>query len=202
MPSTSPIFPKKGPKDAALWYHPFMDLFCRFCKQTYQGTRRDRLYCSVACSCKASYRRRLRKPSILDVGRKCAWCKNRFRPEWPDCNRRYCSTECARKAITASRRAFHRRNPRRQREYNSRRPFKDAKLIRLRRKYPQLPTACQACGENRVVEVAHRPAFRHLGGVIGSNIKHRMPHMIWILCPTCHKLLDKGICTAEELHLS
>ena len=87
-------------------------------------------------------------------------------------------------------------------EYNAKRPYKDSKLERLCRKYPAIPKSCQSCGESRVVEIAHRPEFRHVGGVIGSNIENRAPHMIWVLCPTCHKLLDKGICTPSELGLA
>lgn len=27
------------------------------------------------------------------------------------------------------------------------------------------------------------------------------PNMIWVLCPTCHRVLDKGIETPEEMGL-
>ena len=146
--------------------------------------------------------RRRGRPAITETGRECGLCGQHFSITWPDSNRRYCSAGCAKKAIQIARRAFHKRNPRKQIEYNAKRPYKDSKLERLCRKYPAIPKSCQSCGESRVVEIAHRPEFRHVGGVIGSNIENRAPHMIWVLCPTCHKLLDKGICTPSELGLA
>lgn len=86
-----------------------------------------------------------------------------------------------------------------QKVYNSRRPYRDSVTGRLRRKYPDLPTSCEACGEDRILEVAHKPGFERKGAWrVMSNTQR---HMIWILCPTCHKLIDRGICVPRELGL-
>jgi len=142
-----------------------------------------------------------RKQSILITGRDCRQCGSHFSIRWPDSNRQHCSEECARKSAQQSRKRFHKRNPEAQNVYNRRRKNPDNKLARLRRRWPELPNSCQSCGEARVLEVAHRPQFA-MNGSWSSKMENRKPHMIWILCPTCHKLIDKKICTPEELHLS
>jgi hypothetical protein len=83
--------------------------------------------------------------------------------------------------------------------YNSQRPIKDTVLNRIRRRYPDVPTQCESCGENRILEVAHKPEHKRNGmWRIAATMKR---HMFWVLCPTCHKLLDRGIRTQQELGL-
>lgn len=78
----------------------------------------------------------------------------------------------------------------------------DRLITRLRRRYPDLPTVCEAkgCNESRVLEIAHRPTHRRNGRWRTLDLYDR--HMFWVLCPTCHRVLDRGIETAESLGLT
>ena len=66
---------------------------------------------------------------------------------------------------------------------------------------PSAPRACQSCGESRVTEAAHRPECPRLGER-RSRANMKWPEMVWVLCPTCHKLLDRMGYSPEELGLS
>lgn len=176
------------------------DLFCSLCGARFHAIRPDKRYCSIRCQSRAGRLRRNKQTDITRAGRDCRICGEHFEIVPPDSNRRYCSDKCARQAAKESRRAFHRKNPTIQTTYNSRRRFKDSGVVaRLRRKYPNLPTACQSCGEARIVELAHRPEHRRNGA--WRKMENTKPQMIWVLCPTCHNLLDRGICTQAELGL-
>lgn len=176
-------------------------LFCSVCRAEFPAKRVDKLYCSFRCQSRAGRLRRGEQTDTMRAGRDCRICRTHFPVAPPDTNRRYCSEPCAMAAAKNSRNRFHKRNPRIQSIYNSRRPFKDSGVvIRVRRKHPDLPQSCQACGESRVLELAHKPGFERNGA--WRKMENTKPHMILILCPTCHKLLDKGICTPEELRLT
>jgi len=69
----------------------------------------------------------------------------------------------------------------------------------LRRAFPDLPVGCESCGESRVLDVAHKPEFARNGAWRNRNTTQR--HMFWVLCPTCHALLDRGVMTAQALGL-
>lgn len=89
------------------------------------------------------------------------------------------------------------------RDYNAnryRKYGKDTLYNRLQAEYDDLPTACECCGEARVVEIAHKPEFSRNGRWRVLSLYKR--HMFWILCPTCHKVLDKRIETPEQMGLS
>lgn len=92
--------------------------------------------------------------------------------------------------------AMHRYNLRRYAAHGT-----DSLTTRLRKKFPDLPTVCEAidCGEGRVLDFAHKPEFRRNGAY--RVMKYYERHMFWVLCPTCHRLIDCGICTPEELGL-
>ncbi len=99
---------------------------------------------------------------------------------------------------------FHELNPDVMAKYNRKRYQKygtDTLERRLRKKYPDLPTICESagCNEGRVLEFAHRPEFKRNGAF--RVMKHYQRHMFWVLCPTCHRLIDYGICTPSELGL-
>lgn len=68
---------------------------------------------------------------------------------------------------------------------------------RFFRNNPDRLPVCQSCGENRIVELAHKTprngAWR--------SFKNTQNEDIWVLCPTCHRCLDRGVQTAEELGL-
>lgn len=95
---------------------------------------------------------------------------------------------------------FKNQNPGAQAFYNKGRGG-DTLEKRIRKKYPNLPKVCQAkgCGERRVLEFAHRPKFKRNGA--WRKVSMYQPNMIWVLCPTCHRVLDKGIETPEEMGL-
>lgn len=65
---------------------------------------------------------------------------------------------------------------------------------------PNAPRACEACGEDRVIEVAHRPGYERLGAR-RSSANMQWPKMVWVLCPTCHRLLDRMHYPPEDLGL-
>lgn len=91
------------------------------------------------------------------------------------------------------------------REYNKTRYAKNGKDTlqkRLYKKYPDLPRVCEAkdCGEARVLTAAHKPGFERNGD--WQVMKYYERHMFWMLCPTCHAVLDKKIETPEQMGLS
>lgn len=176
------------------------DLSCGQCSASFRAIRPDKKWCSNRCAGRAGRIRRQEHKGTTDGGRDCLRCKSHFDIVPPDCNRRYCSTDCATAAAREHRKIWARREyPKRRAQYEAKRAFKDTALNRLGRRYPEIPKACESCGENRILEIAHRPQFKRNGAWrLASNTQG---HMVWILCPTCHKLLDRGICSAEQLGL-
>jgi hypothetical protein len=176
------------------------DLFCTDCGDQFQAVRPDKRYCSSTCQARAGRRRRGEQTDATKAGADCQWCGQHFDITPPSTNQRHCSDECSREAARKQRREFYRKNPERRKVYNSRRPYRDVRIARLRRRYDDIPTSCESCGEKRVLEVAHRPEYARKGA--GRSVKNSQRHMFWILCPTCHKLLDYEICSQEELRLT
>jgi hypothetical protein len=176
------------------------DLSCRECSAEFRAIRPDKLYCSPRCVGRAGRRRRGEQTDITAAGRDCPRCGKHFGITPPSTNQRYCSVACAREATRELRRIWARRDPSRQRGYNAHRPYRDTKLNRMRRRYPDIPTACESCGEDRILEIAHKPEFARNGA--WALVSNTLRHMFWVLCPTCHKLLDRGICNQVELGLS
>ncbi len=175
------------------------DLSCSVCRVEYKSKRPDRLYCSNTCAGRAGRRRRGEQLDITKDGRNCGRCGTHFHIIPPSTNARYCSIKCAVTAARELRKIWARRNPERIKGFNSRRQFRDTVMNRLKRRCPALPTACESCGESRILEVAHKPTYKRNGA--WRIVSNTQPHMIWVLCPTCHKLLDRGICTQAELGL-
>jgi len=66
----------------------------------------------------------------------------------------------------------------------------DSNMLRFRLRFPDAPTSCQSCGETRVLDIAHKPEFRR-NGHWRSKENTTWPDKVWILCPTCHALLDR-----------
>jgi hypothetical protein len=50
-----------------------------------------------------------------------------------------------------------------------------------------------------VLDIAHRPEHARRGA--WSNAANTTPEKVWILCPTCHALLDRLGYSAEQLGL-
>jgi hypothetical protein len=76
----------------------------------------------------------------------------------------------------------------------------DNNIERFYRWNPNAPKACEACGECRVVEIAHKPGYER-NGAWRSKKNSKWPDMVWVLCPTCHKLIDLLNYTPEKLGL-
>ena len=55
---------------------------------------------------------------------------------------------------------------------------------------PGAPMHCEACGESRTIEVAHKPAYKREGGPKRYS-SCLWPEKVWVLCPTCHSLIDR-----------
>jgi hypothetical protein len=176
------------------------DLFCGQCGNPFKGGRPDRKWCSNYCAQRAGRIRRSEHKGTTEEGRDCPRCGTHFSIEQPNSNQRYCSNKCSVEAARELRKVWARREYKIRRPlYEAKRQFKDVAINRLRRRYPTMPEACKSCGENRILEITHRPEFKRNGAWrLASNTQG---HMVWILCPTCHKLLDRGICTQQELGL-
>lgn len=166
---------------------------CLICGKKFEAKTAWHKYCSRRC---ASKKQRNEKGYKLSDGRFCRQCGKKFIPSLEEQNRQHCSGECARLSAKASRQKFYINNPERVKEYRSRQP-QLSKLDRLYKKYPELPIVCEFCGENRIVEIAHKPDYKRNGAWF--RIKDTTPKTIWILCPTCHNLLDKKGYTPEQL---
>jgi hypothetical protein len=177
------------------------ELICQLCGASFTAARSNKKWCSNYCAQRAGRIRRHEHKGSTENGKDCAQCGSHFSITPPNTNQRYCCVECANKAARELRRQWARREYKKRRPiYERTRKFKDVALNRLARRWPEMPRSCQSCGEARILEIAHRPSHKRNGAWrLVSNTK---PHMIWILCPTCHKLIDRGICTPEELGLA
>lgn len=135
------------------------------------------------------------------ISRACAVCSTPFDVSLRGRgNAKHCSESCSAISARASRAAFARRRPEQSEVYRQThraKGKKDTSLNRLLRKYPWLPRHCEACGESRVLDIAHRPGHERNGAWISMRVN--TPDRIWILCPTCHALLDRAGYTPEQL---
>ncbi len=121
----------------------------------------------------------------------------------PDANRQHCSPACSVESARASRRKFYAANPGKFAEYHQNRREKvgpDGNLKRFYARYPHAPRACQSCGETRVLDVAHKPGHERRGA--WRSAKNTTLDKVWILCPTCHALLDRMGYSPDEMGLS
>jgi heterodisulfide reductase subunit B len=75
----------------------------------------------------------------------------------------------------------------------------DGNLKRFRLRHPEIPIHCQACGESRVVDIAHKPEWKRNGA--WRSAKNSTPEKVWLLCPTCHALIDRMNYDPSELGL-
>jgi endogenous inhibitor of DNA gyrase (YacG/DUF329 family) len=181
---------------------------CKYCQKTFVLDRPTsaQFYCSLVCRNKAGHSRKISAPGhYLTIPLECPVCQKKFyRTEQTGPMRKYCSKECSEVGYKTHRTAFHVRNPKAHTGYYKNRVKahgRDSGFTRLYRWYPDLPRCCEAvgCGESRVLTAAHKPEFKRNGSPRTKKLYER--HMFWILCPTCHTLLDRGICSPEELGL-
>lgn len=169
---------------------------CALCSKEFKQRVRHHRFCSE--SCRSKFRRR-----GMGIQRACRVCEAPFviRDDHAS-NRQHCSPACSRESARRSRIKFAKEKPERTRAHREKAKKTEAGTVleRLCRKYPWLPRACESCGERRVLDIAHRPEFKRNGAwrVYGNT----RPHHIWILCPTCHALLDRLGMEPEALGLS
>jgi predicted nucleic acid-binding Zn ribbon protein len=173
--------------------------YCIVCGKPFEAETPWHKYCSRKCQ---SQRYRENRGIKLKDGRYCRQCGKHFYPDIHQQNRQHCSDECAVQSARQSRYKFYERNPQKSFEYYARMRQKhgvDANMKRFLARFPDTPKACQSCGENRVLDIAHKPQFRRNGA--WRSKKNTTPERVWILCPTCHALLDRKHYSPESLGL-
>ena len=177
--------------------------YCVMCGCAFSAKTAWARYCSNECKTK---RYRDSKGYILSDGRFCKQCGRKFYPDFKSgANKQHCSSECSKKSARESRSKFweNQKEPIKKRnQYYKKSREKigpDGNLKRFYRRYPDAPKKCQSCGEERVVDIAHKPEFKRNGE--WRSVKNTTIESVWILCPTCHALLDRMNYTPEELGL-
>lgn len=173
---------------------------CLTCKAELTGSHPGRKYCGQKC--KSHFDRHRYKLPVV-THHVCLVCETEFEIGPGQANKWLCSDLCRKKKNTDTVREFHKKNPERQAIYQSRTRVKCPPDSSLRRFYtwnPNAPRSCQSCGENRVLEVAHKPGHERCGRR-RQKANCQWPSMVWVLCPTCHSLLDRMGYSPEELGL-
>ena len=173
---------------------------CVQCGHEMPGSHIHRKYCSPRC--KGRWRKSHPNGTLAD-GHECRCCGVLI-PLLPgQANKWVCSDACRRQLLAASVRNFHKLRPERQAEYRARTRSKQLPDSNVKRFFdwnPNAPRACQSCGERRVIEICHRPGHERVGrGRTRANSK--WPEMVWVLCPTCHSLIDRMNYPPVELGL-
>lgn len=173
---------------------------CLYCGKEMLGSHIGRKYCSRKC--KAAYYRTHTAGHITD-GHICRTCGKHFPLKSGQGNKWYCSDECRKAAVAKSAREFYLRHPQMEKIYRTRTREKlgpDSNVKRFYKWNPNAPRACESCGETRVLEIAHRPECARIGGY-RNKANYKWPEKVWVLCPTCHQLLDRMNYTPAELGL-
>lgn len=149
-------------------------LTCKYCSKEFNASRKDAFYCSDACG--QMYRKH-QGPKKRQ--RACKECGTVFKLETRgDANRRYCSSQCAKRAYNKQQSVWHFENPHVMKEYNQNRIKKNpgawkrkdrlgrAEAIRL------LGGKCVVCGVDN-------PNWLHIDFVSGSRgLQYRHPRHI------------------------
>lgn len=165
--------------------------FCRICGGVFDATNAWHKYCSRKCETK-SYR--IRRGFSLDKERHCRQCGKPFLADFhKGGNAQHCSSECSLKSARESRSRFYDRNPQIFLKYRATAREKngpDGNLKRFYARQPEATHSCESCGETRVLDIAHKPGHERKGRW-RSSTNTKWPEMVWILCPTCHALLDR-----------
>lgn len=173
---------------------------CVVCGMAMVGAHVHKKYCSRRCKSKY-YRENPCPPS--SNGHVCRICGTHFQISETQYNKWLCSPECIRASNAKSVRTFHERRPQSMAIYRARTKEKmppDSNVRRFYRTNPDAPRACESCGEKRVLEIAHKPGHERFGERrTAANMK--WPEKVWVLCPTCHRLLDRMNYSPSELGL-
>ena len=174
---------------------------CDHCGKEYEYKRHDSKYCSQSCG--AAHRFSL-QPKITEAGRQCIVCGKQFSLRRDQSQKKTCSDACRRARVSQIIREWHKRNPERESLYRQRTKEKQlpsTNLVRFYRHNPDAPKACECCGEQRVLDVAHKPGYERNGQWRNIN-NTQWPEQVWVLCPTCHALVDRMRYSPEELGLT
>jgi len=194
------------------------DVVCEICSTLFTPKRRKQKYCCKKCQragrlkTKTDYREKnkvamlkrsaylymTRKNGGLDRHRACKKCGKDFVYENGSQAKRYCSSECFKAAQKEKQRSCVQAYVL---EHGARysNSGKDRTVFRFIRKNPDIPYACQSCGENRIVEISHKPSRRRGGRKLLRGNSDR--NDVWLLCPTCHELIDRMGYDPKELGL-
>ena len=175
-------------------------LKCRNCNADLSAQHLSKRYCDWKC--KKEYLRN--QGRSLSDPKPCAVCGRLIHRGPGQAAKSICSVECRKSRAAASVREFHQRKPHMDKVYRERtktRVSPDSSLVRFYKNNPDAPRKCQSCGESRVLEVAHRPEFARLGER-RSKANTAWPSHVWVLCPTCHRLLDRMNYSPQELGLT
>ena len=173
---------------------------CLSCNADLSGSSPSRKYCNHLC--KNRYLKR--HGTKREDGHPCRVCGTLIALIPGQNNKWICSANCRRARTAEIVRTFHERRPRAEAFYRARTKLKqdpDSNLKRFRRSNPLAPQACEACGEIRVLDIAHKPRARRFGEWRSAR-NCKWPSMVWVLCPTCHALLDRMNYSPEELGLA
>ena len=176
-------------------------LKCVECGADMGAVHIHKKYCSGKC--KARWRKKNPNGRLAD-GHICRICSKWFPLGPRQANKWLCSDNCRRASNAKSVREFHKRQPLIEAIYRARTKAKklpDGQNVRFYRLNPDAPRACESCGESRVTEIAHKPGYERLGARRSSK-NLVWPLMTWVLCPTCHRLLDRMNYAPSELGLN
>lgn len=174
---------------------------CVQCSAEMHDVRSHRRFCSTQC--KGRWQRS-NKPDEKITHHHCRNCGEKFQINSHQHNKWLCSEECRRASNAKSVREFHHRRPLAEKIYRSRTKEKkipDSQNVRFNRINPGAPKCCESCGESRVLEIAHKPGHERLGKG-RTNATMKWPEMVWVLCPTCHRLIDRMGYDPAEMGLS
>lgn len=197
--------PISGSLDAHRQARPKDPKPCEHCGKMYIPFRKRSRFCSNLCSAQWHYKRK----NTVQRERPCKECQSIFSYNGIG-HLNFCSDKCARIAASRSKiisartaaqwRKDHPNETAKYRKVQKERNPESVKgglTQRFFAKYPHVKYQCQSCGEKRIVELAHKIARNGAWRTLGNTTEKD----VWILCPTCHRLLDFGICTKEQLNL-
>lgn len=182
-------------------YHDELQPRCVHCGVAMPGSHIHRKYCSTKC--KSRHRKKF-GPSGKVPTHDCRICGKTFPINADQGNKWLCSDACRRASNAKSVRVFHLRRPTQEAIYRARsknKGYRDNATARFYSWNPEAPRSCESCGEDRITEAAHKPSFARLGARRRKD-NSKWPEMVWVLCPTCHMLIDRMGYSPAELGLT